>query len=220
MSTPFTSRGAGTVITLMLLGMVLAACGTTSAPAAVTPASSGTPGASTPRVGTPTRSPTATSSAITPAQLITVAQETYRTFCNGESTSTTPVPVGATCSSVNDAVMFPCSDIGVVAGSATPLADPYADCPFTAAFAQAMTAVAPDPPGHFGEGAAQLCQCQGQESVPAFRATVTPAGGTVTFTQSGAEFVLTIVSDDGQLLVDGISVDGTPITQHPYVPSE
>jgi hypothetical protein len=220
--------GGGAVLALAAAtaGLVLAAH--TARPTATLPAiSSPSPmatalptatAAPTPSAtATPIASPTATPLTTAQAQLITVAEETYRTICNGEATAS-PVPVGAACTSMDDAVMDPCSAV------TTPLPGPYANCPFTAEFTQKMIAVAPEGQGEAGAGAAQLCQCQGFASEPTFTATVTPTGGTVTWSNPPSKdgsvdvFVITIVSDDGQLLVNDITYDGTSITQQPYNP--
>lgn len=90
-------------------------------------------------------------------------------------------------------------------------ADAFKQCPFTASLTQKMihkaaTQPGPDPLGA-GDG-------PGMQDAPVYyTATATSTGGTVNVTVGTTwSASLTIVSDNGLLLVDGLIINGVPVT--------
>lgn len=98
----------------------------------------------------------------------------------------------------------------VCEGGTTVSADYFKNCPFTASLNQKMihkaaTQLGPDPLGA-GDG-------PGLRGAVAYSATVTATGGTVVATVGTTwSATLTIVSVNGQLLVDGLAINGVPVT--------
>jgi hypothetical protein len=95
------------------------------------------------------------------------------------------------------------------AGRSIP-AEAFKNCPFTATFTQKMiyrarTQLGPDPLGA-GDG-------PGVQGVPAYTATVTPTVGTVNVSVGATwSASLTIRLVNGQLLVDGLTINGVRVT--------
>lgn len=170
---------------------LVAACGGGSS--AQSPAPSQAPAVT--QTMTPDGTPTSATTAAAPSaqQLIAVAQQVYLS-----NTST--------CQKGNP--------------SAPSVAD-YSGCPFTQALAERLAAAqqAQLRPNHAGEGLV-LCHCQsGPTSYTASDAVPSSTGGTVQVVAayccgSSLTFTLTVVSQQGQLLVDDIVVQA-PDCGHP-----
>ena len=164
----------------------LAACGgagSTSPTATPTAQPTATP-APTP-TGTPTPTPLPTP--VASADLVAVAQRVY-------------MPAGATCESNS--------------GGASPSAASYVNCPFTPALVQRIVAAEQAMLGNTGGGYNILCHCQAQpQAYNAGGATASGSGGSVTvqavYGPDLVTFTLTIVTQNGQLLVNDITVQST-----------
>ena len=164
---------------MLALGLLVAACGG---------ASTGTPTATQSATVTVTATPAPTATpGPTAQQLTAVAAQVYHSD-------------GSTC-----------SPLGSSPGTTS-----YSSCPFTSGFAQTLAAAQQAEiraVGGFGGGADLLCHCQ---AVPpdyaVSSAQPSGSGGTANvladYGGGGLTFILTVVSQNGQLLVSNIHVQG------------
>ena len=170
---------------ILVVGAV-AACGTTTTTPTTSPSSASQPTSSP---ATPTAIASATAATVTPrpSDAITPTQGALIALAKAVYPAT-----GANCQGSGSSV--------------------WTSCPLSASFTAKLNAIAPqgNVQSSTGSGYQVLCHCQESPSNPfSYKATVTSTGGTAVVSEAdgSATYTLTIVEQQGRLLVDDITVN-------------